>query len=83
MREPGGDYTVIGDVVERTSSDAAGSAVHRMPVRLTMARVDDRWRIVNYEEERSSGAPGAVSSQGSAAAANVVRAYHRAIDEGL
>src|SRR5206468_7362525 len=57
---------------------------NRIQVRLTVGRVDDHWLIVNYEEDRSpsSRASAAESNQGSAAsAANVVRAYYRAIDE--
>ena len=80
-------FLVDGDVVERTSADAGpGGEADRIPVQLTIWKMGPHWLITQYEAgARTNGsASGSVDENdpalAPAAAAEVVRAYYRAIN---
>jgi hypothetical protein len=52
-REDPERYAVEGIIVEVTSSEVmAGDAANEVPVRLVVQKIDGRWLIVEYGEER-------------------------------
>jgi hypothetical protein len=83
----------VGNIVERTSSTPPGGSSGKTPVRITLVRGPEGWRIAQLvgakrEEGRPSAEPEPTTSDGSSPeeptaeqAADVIREYYRAIAE--
>lgn len=76
-------FLVDGEIVERTSADAAGES-GRIPVRLTVWKTGRKWHITRYDQgpPRTAGTPAAADDDPDLTpdrAAAVVRAYYDAI----
>jgi len=81
----------VGSIVERASDTPPGEAVRRIPVRITLVRGPEGWRIVQFaqvergkmpaEPDTAFGADEASVEQAPERAADVIREYYRAIAE--